>query len=316
MTLSTDHSLLKISVRDGIADICVNRPQFLNGMNFALLHQMHQAMEQATLDPLIEAIVIGGEGKAFVVGADLDFFIRNVRSRELWRIVKFTEAGHRLMNAIDDCPKPVVARVDGVALGAGTELALACDRVVASPQASFGFPETGLGIYPGFGGTQRSLRAVGIGLAKWLIFTGKTISAVEASKVGLVHYLVPPDAVAQTARECARGMDRCEQPMLTEEHASLAQLFGQHSLKELLALTDDGRLTPALRRAVRSVSQKAPCALRIVEKIIDGGSQLSLRDGLQLEIDHVEEIFGTEDALRGLQFRAGRQVGQPEFVGR
>jgi enoyl-CoA hydratase/3-hydroxyacyl-CoA dehydrogenase len=316
MSLSTDHSLLKISVQDGIATICVNRPEMLNGMNFAVLHQMYEAMGQATSDATIAAIVIGGEGKAFVVGADLDFFIRNVQSRELWRIVKFTEAGHRLMNAIDDCPKPVIARVDGVALGAGTELALACDRIVASPMASFGFPETGLGIYPGFGGTQRALRALGIGLAKWLIYGGKTLSAVEASRIGLVHHLVPPPDIDQAAHDCARGSLHDQPAVLSEEHAGIAQLFQQNRVDALLALAEDAQLPPALRRAVRPLAQKAPCALRLAEQIIDQGSQLSLRDGLQLEIDHVEEIFSTEDAMRGLLFRARRQVGQPTFVGR
>ena len=220
------------------------------------------------------------------------------------------------MNAIDDCPKPVVARVDGVALGAGTELALACDRIVASPQASFGFPETGLGIYPGFGGTQRATRALGAGLAKWLIYSGKTLSAVEAAKIGLVHHLVPHDEVDQTARDCARGLLSCEQTVLTPEHANIAQVFQQRRVNELLALLENDQLTPALRRAVRPMSQKAPCALRLVERIIDAGSQVPLSQGLQLEIDHVVEIFSTEDALRGLQFRAKRQVGQPSFLER
>jgi enoyl-CoA hydratase/carnithine racemase len=316
MPLTTDHSLLKTDVSDGIATISINRPKMLNGMNFALLHQMYQAVEQAKSDSAVAAIVIAGEGKAFVVGADLDFFIRHVESQELWRIVKFTEAGHRLMNAVDDCPKPVVARVDGVALGAGTELALACDRIVASPLASFGFPETGLGIYPGFGGTQRAVRALGPGLAKWLIYSGKTLSAVEASKIGLVHHLVANDEVDQTARDCARGLLSCGQTVLTQEHANIAQIFQQQRVDDLRAAAENAQWSPALRRAVRPVLQKAPCALRLAEHIIDEGSQLPLNQGLQLEIDHVVEIFSTEDALRGLQFRAKRQVGQPSFLGR
>jgi enoyl-CoA hydratase/3-hydroxyacyl-CoA dehydrogenase len=316
MPQNTDHSLLRLDIQDAIATLSINRPDQLNGVNFALLHQMHQAVQQLIQDQTVAAIVIAGEGKAFVVGADLEFFIRNIESGELWRIVKFTEAGHRLMNLIDECPKPVVAKVDGVALGAGTELALACDRIVASPLASFGFPETGLGIYPGFGGTQRATRALGTGLAKWLIYTGKTLSAKEACQIGLVHHLVAQDQVDQAASDCARGLIHYEPVELSVDHANVARLFQQRNVRDLLALADSEQLSSSLRRAVRPLAKKAPRALQIAEQLINDCSPEDFRSSLQMEIDQVVTIFSTEDARRGLQFRAERRVGQPDFSGR
>ncbi len=316
MTPTADYSLLKLDVSEGLATITVNRPDALNGMNFAVLFQMHRAVQQAIADSHVRAIILGGEGKAFVVGADLGFFIRNIEAGDLARIVKLTEAGHLLMNTIDASPKPVVVRVQGVALGAGTELALACDRVVASPMASFGLPETGLGIYPGFGGTQRTPRALGVGLAKWLMYTGKTISANEARRIHLVHHVVPQEVLDVEARRCALGLLAWEPDELATEHIQLDRFFCSHPVDELRTGTLDEGLPPHLRRAVRPIAAKAPIALQMVEQLIDRGTQLSLRDGLQLEIDYATQIFSTEDALRGLSFRANRQVGQPCFLGR
>ncbi|HBO46028.1 MAG TPA: hypothetical protein DD670_19320 [Planctomycetaceae bacterium] len=296
----------------------IQRPKELNGINPVVLHQMQQALHDVVADPNVRGIVIGGEGKAFVVGADLGFFLRNIESGNLERIVQYTRAGHRLMNAIDACPKRVVACVGGVTLGAGVEIALACDCVVASPRASFGLPETGLGIYPGFGGTQRTPRKIGVGLAKWLIFTGKTISASEAHKVGLVDHVVPHEQLEATAR--SRALDATRHAARAEatspELEAIERFFASNRADELRLGRTDTRNNPTLARAMKLVAAKGPLALRLSERLIDEGSRQSLEAGLQMEIDHVVEIFSTEDAYRGLSFRAGRQVGRPEFAGR
>ncbi len=180
---------IKVDVLDGVATIVVNRPDALNVINPVVVHQLQIAIDQAIADPGVRGIVMGGEGKVFVVGADIDFFLRNVEAGDISRIVKFTEAGQQLLNTIDRSSKPVVARVNGLALGAGVEIALACDHVVAAPAANLGFPETGLGIYPSLGGTQRTSRKIGIGLTKWLIFTGNTLSSNDALKIGLIDHI-------------------------------------------------------------------------------------------------------------------------------
>ncbi|MBN1587932.1 MAG: enoyl-CoA hydratase/isomerase family protein [Pirellulales bacterium] len=313
----TSYSLVRVERTDTVATISIHRPEQLNGVNPAVLHQLQQAFEEVIAEPGIHGIIFGGEGKAFVVGADLGFFLRNIRSGNLARIVRFTEAGHRLMNTIDACPKPVIACVRGVALGAGVEFALACDRIVASPRASFGLPETGLGIYPGFGGTQRTPRRIGVGLAKWLIFTGKTLSATEARRAGLVDQIVSDELLESTARSAALNniasdQTECESPDLI----ALERFFASHRADELRAGTADTGNDRALARAMKPVAAKGPIALRLAERLIEDGSRQTLAQGLQMEIDRVVEIFSTEDARRGLSFRANRQVGHPDFVGR
>jgi len=310
--------MVKVERADGVATIRVNRPQHLNNVNPAVVHQLQQAFDEVAGEPGVRGIVFGGEGKAFVVGAELGFFLRNMEARDFARIVEFTKAGHRLMNTIDACPKPVVAAVGGVALGAGVEIALACDRIVASPRASFGLPETGLGIYPGFGGTQRTPRAVGVGLAKWLIFTGKTLSAAEARRIGLIDEVVPHEELeATTRRHVLEGTARraAREPM-TPELAALDRFFASNRADDLRLGQADTGGNPALARAMKSVATKAPVALRLAEWLIDEGSRRSLAAALQLEIDHALEIVSTEDAHRGILFRAHRQVGHPDFVGR
>ncbi len=310
-------SLVKFDVSEGIATITINRPEALNNINPVVLHQLQQAFDAAIADPAVRGIVLGGEGKVFVVGADIEFFLRNIKSGDIPRIIKFSEAGHRLFGTIDHSPKPVVARVHGTALGGGTEIVLACDFVVAAPGAGFGFPETGLGIYPGWGGTQRGPRKLGLGTAKWLIFTGKTISAADAWKLGLVDQVVPGEQLDQIARALAAGQFTCEaRPPKSPEMLAIEQFFARNRAEALRAGTADTGGDPALARAMKLVAGKAPIALRLAERIMDEGMTCTLEAGLQLEVAHVTEIFSTEDALAGLSFRAVRQLGQASFQGR
>jgi enoyl-CoA hydratase/carnithine racemase len=314
---TTQLSLVKVDVADGIATLTINRPDVLNNINFVVIHQLHQALLQAIADPAVQGIVLAGAGKVFVVGADIDFLIRNIEGDDIPRIIKYSEAGHALMNAIDDSPKPVVARVGGMALGGGLELALACDRIVAAQGTTFGFPETGLGIYPGFGGTQRSSRRVGVGLAKWLIFTAKSLAASEALKIGLIDQVVAADQLDDAVGRAAREPITAKQPVaLSPEYAALAQFFASHRAADLRAGIVDTHGDAALARAMKLVANKGPIALAFAESIIERGSQRPLAEGLRMEIEHVTELFQTADALLGLQFRAKRQLGQPVFAGR
>ncbi len=135
--------------RGGITTITIDRPDAMNALNETVVAQLGEAFRRAAADPATSGIVIAGAGRSFVAGADIRFFIQNIESGDLDRIVRFTEQCQALLLEIQNCPKPVVARVHGLALGGGVELALACDYIVAAPGASLGFPETGIGIYPG-----------------------------------------------------------------------------------------------------------------------------------------------------------------------
>jgi enoyl-CoA hydratase/3-hydroxyacyl-CoA dehydrogenase len=310
-------SSVRYDVADGVATIVVDRPDVLNSLGPEVIPSLHDAFRQAIADDRVRGIVLGGQGKAFIVGVDIDHYLRCVESRELWRIVRFTEAVHGLLDTIDRSPKRVVARLGGAALGGGFEFALACDYLVASPAASFGFPETGLGIYPGFGGTQRASRIVGTALTKWLMFTGKTLSAAEALALGVVHQVVPNDQLESTCRAIAQGgpcPNRDQQR--TPELAAMERFFATHRVDDLHAGTADCGGDAALARAMKAVAPKSLVALRLVERLIDQGSRTSLEEGLRLEVDCVIEGFSTEDAYRGLTFRAKRGLGQPVFAGR
>jgi enoyl-CoA hydratase/carnithine racemase len=309
-------SLVKVDVSEGIATITVNRPSALNAISPAVLPQLQRAVDEAIANPEVRGIVLGGEGKVFVVGADVNFFIRNIEAGDIPRIIQFSLSGHRFLNTIDRSPKPVVARVNGAALGGGLEFALACDRVVASPGASFGFPETGLGIFPGFGGTQRAPRALGMGLAKWLIYTGKTLSAADALKIGVVDHIVPADQLEGVCRAIAAGpFPPAKRRPRSPEFAAIEQFFEQSPAEDLRLGTADTLGDPVLVRAMKAVATKAPVALRLVERIIDEGAQQPFEDALKLEIAYVTEVFSTTDAHLGLTFRVSRQLGNPDFTG-
>lgn len=182
---------IKYETKDGIVLITVNRPQALNALNPQVLDELYKAFEQFEADENADVAILTGEGRAFVAGADIVAMstMSTLEGRNLG--IK----GHKLMNYMENIEKPIVAAVNGFALGGGCELAMACDIRVASSKAKFGQPEVGLGIIPGFGGTQRLPRLVGRGMAKYLIFTADTIDAQEALRIGLVEKVVEPDAL-------------------------------------------------------------------------------------------------------------------------
>jgi enoyl-CoA hydratase len=179
-------------IDEGIATISFNRPKALNALNAALLEEFSQALDEIAVDENIRVLVLTGAGdKSFVAGADInELAVCNPLTSKT-----FISKGH------------VIAAVNGFALGGGTEIAIACDFIYASENAKFGQPEINLGLIPGFGGTQRLPRLIGLNMAKELIFTGKMISAAEAEKIGLANKVVPQDQlleeVMQTAREIA-----------------------------------------------------------------------------------------------------------------
>lgn len=294
--------LVRSEVRDGIATLTVNRPDAMNALNETVVRQLRAAFDAAAADRAVRGIVIAGSGKAFVAGADIRFFVRSLDSGDLQRIYDFTKDGHELLHAIDACPKPVVARLHGLALGGGVELALACDALIATPKASLAFPETGIGIYPGLGGTQRTTRRVGRGFARWLVFTGQSVGAAEAAAIGLVDRVVPHEELdAAVAAAIAAGIPaRRERPALSERHRAIEAFFESADVDALRDGTADAGASDVLLKAVKRVGHKAPVALRLASRLIDEGAGLPLEQGLRLELDHLLEVFKTKDAYEGL----------------
>lgn len=185
---------ITVESKEGIGFLTVNRPKALNALNIDTLNEMRKGMGQLEVDDAVSVIIITGAGdKAFIAGADIAAM--NEMNKNDAR--QFVQIGHDTMKAVEECVKPVIAMVNGYALGGGTETALACDFIYASENAKFGLPEVSLGIFPGFGGTQRLPRHIGRQRAKELIFTGKMISAVEACSWGIVNKVVPADKLLE-----------------------------------------------------------------------------------------------------------------------
>lgn len=180
---------LLVEKNEGVCTVKINNPQTLNSLNAEVLADLEHAFDQIKDDDEIQIVVLTGEGKAFVAGADIAYMSKlNPEEAK-----KFSEDGSRLFRKIETLNKVVIAAVNGYALGGGCELAMACDIRVASIKAKFGQPEVGLGIIPGFSGTQRLARLVGMGIAKELIFTGGHIDAEEAYRIGLVNKVTEKD---------------------------------------------------------------------------------------------------------------------------
>jgi len=187
-------------VNDGIAVITFNRPKALNALNGALLDELSRALDEIAADENIRVLVLTGSGeKSFVAGADITEIARcNALQAKL-----FARRGQAVISRLQELAIPAIAAVNGFALGGGSEMALACDFIYASENAMFGLPEITLGIIPGFGGTQRLPRLIGLNRAKEMIFTGKMLPAAEAYEIGMVNKVLPPDelmgAVLKTA---------------------------------------------------------------------------------------------------------------------
>ena len=184
-----DYRFLKCSSeREGVVVVTISSPATLNALNSTILDELDRFVTD--LDPATtRVLVITGEGKAFVAGADISEMAHLSEAEGL----AFGRYGARVFKKIEDLPFPVIAAVNGFALGGGCELAMACDIRVASAKARFGQPEVGLGIIPGFSGTYRLPKLVGQGIAKELIYTGKMIGADEALRIGLVNCVVAPE---------------------------------------------------------------------------------------------------------------------------
>lgn len=225
---------LLFETEDEIAIVTINRPDKLNALNETVISELEFCFTKLESDDAIRGVILTGSGsKAFVAGADISQFPS--LSRE--DAVAFARKGQEVFSRIETLSKPVVAAINGYALGGGCELALACHLRVASSSASFGQPEVGLGVIPGYGGTQRLPRVAGIGMATEMILTGKPISAERALAVGLVNAVVEPETLLDAAKKLLKAI------------TSKAPLAIRYSLEALRA--SDGPLGSGLDEEAR-----------------------------------------------------------------
>lgn len=191
--------LVKWETQGRVGVMTISRPEALNALNSQVLSQLDAAIDRAEQSEEVDVVILTGEGRSFVAGADIG------EMKEFSAIdgKRFGVRGGNVFLKLENMSKPVIAAINGFALGGGCELAMACDIRLASEKAKFGQPEVGLGITPGFGGTQRLPRIVGVSKAMELILTGKTIGAAEAKAIGLVSEVYPPEELMNKAVELA-----------------------------------------------------------------------------------------------------------------
>lgn len=252
----TFENLVLESVEPGIRIIKISRPKALNALNTATLLELKEVLHKEANDPSCRVVVLTGDGdKAFIAGAD----IAEMRDKTPSEGVIFSQLGHEVTKLLELMPKPTIAAVNGYALGGGTELAIACDFILANDKALFGQPEVALGIIPGFGATFRLAKFVGLPMAKELIFSGRRITASEAHSIGLVNHIYTADQFMTQVLDLAKSISQQSLPAVVKskqlmnefsetiglnfkldaEAQSFGQLFGTADQREgMTAFTD------------------------------------------------------------------------------
>ena len=195
------YQTIRYEKQDQIAIVTIDRPEALNALNSTVIAELEQVVTELENDGTVRCMILTGEGRSFVAGADIgEQYPLDLDGGRRWG-----QRGSALLRRIEKLEFPTIAAVNGFALGGGCELALSCDIILASEKAKFGQPEVGLGITPGFYGTQRLPRRVGIAKAKELIFSGKTIGAEEAKEIGLANAVYPPEELLNGAIAMAKS---------------------------------------------------------------------------------------------------------------
>ena len=216
-----NEKVLLVEEKDGIAVLTLNRPKVMNSFNFALLHSLKEQVDALKFNTNVRVVIItGADRKAFCAGADL----KERTTFDELQVKEFIFTIRNLFTSIENLNKPVIAAINGVALGGGTELALACDIRIAAMNASMGLTETRLAIIPGAGGTQRLPRLIGRGKAKELIFTGRRVDAREALQIGLVNQIYDPESLLTECQKMAAMI--CETGPIAIEQAKYAINYG------------------------------------------------------------------------------------------
>ncbi len=250
-------SLIIKEINNHIAWLTINRPEAMNAMNEEVIKELDSALHSCISDDSVGVINISGSGKkAFIAGAD----IKKMQKMSSKEALVFAKAGQQLTLAIENSPKPVIAAVNGYALGGGCEISLACHIRLCSDNAMFGQPEVLLGLLPGWGGTQRLPKIVGVGIANEIITTGRMIKSSEAKEIGLVNHVVPQDQLKTKCKEIANqilkngpnaiteslscirhGDGKATQDGLEEEAIRFSKLFGKKESDEGLSAFVDKR---------------------------------------------------------------------------
>jgi 3-hydroxypropionyl-coenzyme A dehydratase len=274
---------------DEIAIITINRPEVLNAVNVDVIAELSSAIDIVSVDDNVKVVVITGKGeRSFCAGADIRY-VANIDPIEAER---YASSVHTMLNKIENLEKPVIAAINGYALGGGCEIALACDIRIASASAKIGQTEVKIGIPPGWGGTQRMVRILGPAKAKELIFTGEMITANEALKIGLVNKVVSlDDVLIKPSSEESEELMRKISTRSEEENAP--KLLNKKLMDECIILAGE-------------ITKNSYNAVKVSKMLINKGMDADLETGLRLEINGWALCFAHED----------RQVMMSAFLNR
>lgn len=289
------------------AIITINRPEELNALNEEIVKMLDEKFAEAEADSSVKTIFITGTGKAFVAGADIKFFVMNLKSNSLDKIVEFTSYGQHVFEKIDKSKKKIVVILNGITLGGGLELALCADIILSVPKTTMSFPETGIGIYPGLGGTQRTIPRIGKGLAKFLILTGKMLSAKEANEIGLIDEIISPEEMFEIL-DGEQSIPKIKLKELSPKWKDYSDLYSKNNFRSIISGNySDGNIEiEEVLKLGRTMSYKAPIAMQIAEELIEQAK------GPASELEKLSTIFSTSDALLGLT-SIGKKV---EYLGK
>jgi 3-hydroxypropionyl-coenzyme A dehydratase len=292
MSVVMKHIVLDLQTNIDIAIIKINRPEVLNALNKEIMTELSQAIDIVSTDDGIKVIVITGTGeRSFCAGADIRYVV-NVDPIEAERYATFI---HTLLNKIENLQKPVIAAINGYALGGGCELALACDIRIASSNAKIGQTEVTIGIPPGWGGTQRLLRIVGPAKAKELIYTGKMITAEEAARIGLVNKVVSLTAEEEgrVSSSAASTTESGTSTIVSNNPSKEGQQEKQRS-NELAKILNKKLLDECLSFA-KEITKNSFIAVKTSKMLINKGMDVDIDTGLRLEIYGWALCFAHED---------------------
>ncbi len=277
------------------AVITMSRPEDMNALNEEVIQQLERKFSEVDSDPEVDIIFITGLGKAFVAGADIRFFVKNMKANSIDNILEFTKFGQDVFRKIDESGKRVIAVLNGMAIGGGLELALCADQILATPKVSVAFPETGIGIYPGLGGTQRASQRVGKGIAKYLILTGKMLTAQEALEVGLIDSVIGTEEMFDIL-DGQMPVPVATQSQPSEKWQKISNFYEQNNYRNIIngEYTDGGLDDETIAKLTKTMGFKAPLAMDIAEQLIEEAK------GPESELQKLNMIFSTSDAMLGL----------------
>jgi 3-hydroxypropionyl-coenzyme A dehydratase len=265
---------VQIDLQNDIAILRINRPEALNAMNLDVIYELSRAIDLVSVDQGIKVVIITGSGeRSFCAGADISYMV----DIDAVTAEKYASSAQSVLNKIEKMEKPVIAAINGFALGGGCELALVCDLRIASENAKIGQPEVTIGIPPGWGGSQRLSRIIGPSKAKEMIFTGKMISAHEAASIGLVNQIV-----LLTDEDKSKLDSSVDQNNDKEKNVALSKILNRKLLEQSVSLA-------------KEITKNSFNAIKTSKMLINKGIDTDIDTGLRLEIYGWALCFAHED---------------------